>query len=99
VRVRLGTEARSDLTEAIVYYRATSKRLARCFRDAIREALRVIGGPVRFRPVHGEPGCFAYRLPDWPFTVFYEVHDGQIVVIAIAFQRRDPEHWKRRRNQ
>ena len=94
--LHLGAEA--DLLEAARFYRREGgSKLASRFLD---EFERVAGLVVRY-PGMGTPAGEDRRihpLRDFPYSVIYrEAEPGQVRVLVVRGQRRDPMHGETRR--
>lgn len=49
-----------------------------------------------FYPTIGAPGIHKAGLKRFPFHVIYRAEQKQIVVLAVAHQRRQPAYWSKR---
>lgn len=88
--------ARKDLHEARTWYKARSTDAARRFADRLDEALgRIESDPLSFAIL---PGRYRYvRLQKFPYHVVYRVDEGgEVVIVAVAHNRRRPGYWRRR---
>ena len=96
-RLRLTAEAELDLDEAHAWYLEQRPGLGGQFLRAVDAC---IGAILR----HPE----AYALVDrkmrrallrrFPYAVFFEVGEAEILVYAVFHCARDPRSWKRRRD-
>ena len=59
---------------------------------------RVCAAPDRF-PLVAPPNIHKIALKRFPFYVIYRVHATQVVVLAVAHQRRRPVYWAGRIGQ
>ena len=83
------------MTEAALFYEAANTGLGQDFLDDIQHAI----DGVREHPEMGIVVSKELRrvlIRRFPFTVIYAVGPEQIVVVAIAHQRRRPGYWKGR---
>jgi toxin ParE1/3/4 len=83
------------MIEAALFYEAASVGLGEDFLDDIQHAIDT----AREHPelgVEGAPGLRRILVRRFPFTVIYAGEPEQIVVVAIAHQRRRPQYWKGR---
>ena len=83
------------MTEAALFYEAAIAGLGDDFLDDIQHAIDA----VRDRPELGEKIRYGFRralVRRFPFSIVYAMESGQIVVVAVAHQRRSPDYWKGR---
>ena len=83
------------MTEAALFYEAAKTGLGDTFLDDIQHAIDT----VRERPHLGVAVAYGFRralLRRFPFSVIYALYDSEIVVVAVAHQRRSPNYWKGR---
>lgn len=88
-------EAREELLAAVEYYNSASAGLGEEFISDIENAV----SRIRSFPRHGSPGAGGTRrvvLGRFPFDVVYLEDQEEVVVIAIAHQRRSPFYWRDR---
>lgn len=78
------------------WYAERSPQAARGFLLALEDALQaVMMAPERW-PVVG-PGRRVYVFPShYPYNLIYRF-DGQVKIIAISHQSRQPQYWRNRR--
>lgn len=89
--------AKQDLQNAIKYYKAISPRLAKDFVCRIKEAKKYIkqnplGDDVMYKKIR------MHNLRQFPYHIHYYINDDaeQIVILAIAFSKRDDLDFSRR---
>ena len=83
------------MTEAALFYETANAGLGDDFLDDIQHAINTI----RERPELGAKVAFGFRrmlVRRFPFSIVYGIESGQIVVVAVAHQRRRPGFWKGR---
>ena len=83
------------MTEAALFYEAANAGLGDDFLDDVQHAIDTI----RQRPELGTEVAFGFRrmlVRRFPFSIVYAVELGQVIVVAVAHQRRRPEFWKGR---
>ena len=87
--------ADSELTEAINFYNNQRVNLGFEFADQIKEALeRIKNYPEAWTPLSRRVRrCQVHRFP---YSVFYQLRDDLVLVIAIQHHRRKPENWRSR---
>jgi toxin ParE1/3/4 len=93
--VRFHPAARVELREARLWYEERSPLSAVAFAQEVDVAVsRIAETPMRY-PV-AEHGTRRVVLDRFPYNVFYRVGTEEIVVVAIAHQRRRPGYWRGR---
>jgi plasmid stabilization system protein ParE len=93
---RLLPPAEEEMTEAALFYEAANAGLGDDFLDDIQHAIDTI----RERPDLGPavaPGFRRMLVRRFPFSIIYAVEPGQVVVVAVAHQRRKPGYWRGRK--
>lgn len=95
MKVRLHPEARAELIEARNWYYNRSPLSSAAFSHALDRAIaRIKESPNGF-PV-ADHGTRKLVLKRFPFNVFYRVGKLEIVVVAVAHQKRRPGYWESR---
>ena len=87
--------AREELNETAAFYEASVPGLGEAFLDDVHRAIEI----VRENPRIGAPVGNRLRksiLRRFPFSIVYAAHDEEIVIVAIAHQRRRPGYWRGR---
>ena len=83
------------MTEAALFYEAARSGLGDAFLDDIQHAIDT----VRERPHLGVAVAYGFRrtlVRRFPFSLVYAVEGEEIVVVAVAHQRRSPNYWRGR---
>ncbi len=91
-RVRLRAEAREEFLHEVGYYEAKRPGTGSRFRLAVDSAMQLI----RRFPGAGAPGPSETRrvkVKGFPFNVIYRDERDDVVVFAIAPDRRQPGYW------
>jgi plasmid stabilization system protein ParE len=94
-RYRYLPSAREELNEAAAFYEASVPGLGEAFLDDVERAIET----VRESPGIGASMGRGFRksiLRRFPFTIVYAHRDEEIVIVAIAHQRRRPGYWRGR---
>jgi toxin ParE1/3/4 len=94
-RIFFHPSARIDLTATLAYYDKQQTGLARKFSDTIESALQTITTYPQIAAIV-EGNVRKFVVQQFPFHIFYHESDGEIFVIAILHQRRNPDFWKAR---
>jgi plasmid stabilization system protein ParE len=95
IAYRLLPPAEEEMIEAALFYETASPGLGDDFLDDIQHAIDT----ARKHPELGAGVAHGFRrmlIRRFPFTVIYAVESEQVVVVAVAHQRRRPEYWKGR---
>jgi len=95
MKVRLHPEARVELREARKWYYERSPLSATAFAHAVDHAVaRIREAPTRY-PL-AEHGARKIVIQRFPFNVFYRPSPDEIVIVAVAHQKRRPGYWSNR---
>jgi len=95
MKVRLHPEARAELREARRWYYERSPLSATAFAHAIDNAVSRIAQSPALYPL-AQYGTRKLVLPRFPFNIFYRVLEAEIVIVAVAHQKRRPGYWSSR---
>jgi toxin ParE1/3/4 len=95
MQIRFVPEADAELAEARVWYRSQREGLDVELMLRIDEALeRIIENPNAFPVVHRQLRRAIVR--QFPFAIFYESDENEIVVFAVFHARRNPKRIRSR---
>ena len=95
MRVRFHPEARAELREAGRWYYERSPLTATSFAHAVDNSVaRIVETPTQ-HPL-AEHGTRKLILQRFPFNIFYLARESDIVIVAVAHQKRRPGYWARR---
>jgi len=87
--------AEAEFLEGIAYYAAIQAELGVRFQDAISVAVR----QAVEHPEHGAPRSKNTRrrlVKGFPFGVIYRANATEVVIVAVAHQRKRAEYWAKR---
>lgn len=91
-RVRLLAEARTELLRETAYYENARKGTGRRFREAVAEVFtRVVAFPKAGAPYEADTRRAVVK--GFPFTVVYKEAGDEIIIFAIAHDKRLPGYW------
>jgi plasmid stabilization system protein ParE len=93
--VDLAPAARQELLEAKSFYAAVTPALGERFATVIERALRRIGSSPTLWP-RVSPRLRRYVVSGFPYTILYRIEGEQVLVVAIAHQRRRFGFWRGR---
>ena len=95
MRVRLHPEARAELREARRWYYERSPLSTTAFAHAVDNAVsRIVEAPMQYP--FAEHRTRKLVLPRFPFNIFYLQSESEIVIVAMAHQKRRPGYWSSR---
>jgi plasmid stabilization system protein ParE len=94
-RLIIRPEADAEVDEAARWYEERRQGLGEEFLDTFLEVTaNVKRNPYLYAPVLGE--ARRALLHQFPYSVIYEIHENEVVVLACFHERRDPKEWQRR---
>jgi len=95
VNVRYLPKAVVEYEAAAIWYDGHSSEAGDDFTQAIEQAEWLIAEtPLTWPQWPGaRVGVRRYLVPGFLFSIAYEVVRGEIVILAIAHQRRRPNYW------
>ena len=96
LRVVFRRAARAEFEDAALWYEARQRGLGVQFLSEIDRAVTLAAAnPDRFPIKHGNIRCIQARR--FPYSLFYRMETGRIVVLAVFHARRNPAVWQSRR--
>src|SRR6266852_5878020 len=87
--------AEEEMTEASVFYEAATSGLGADFLDEVQRVINIL----REHSELGQPvdrGLRRALLHRFPFSLIYSVEVDEVLIVAVAHQRRRPGYWKHR---
>jgi plasmid stabilization system protein ParE len=93
--VSVFADAETEIREAFLWYAQRSLLAADAFRSEVFEALDGLSVSAADWPAD-EDGTRRYHLRHFPYTVMYEIAGVDVMVLALAHQRRRPGYWRTR---
>lgn len=95
MKVHLTPAAEADVREIYAWYETHGEGLANEFQRALDACFdRISRNPLSYSEVHGHARRGLLRR--FPYCVFYETHEREVIVHAVFHGRRDPTVWQRR---
>ena len=89
-------EAKAEFYDAEQWYADISISLAEQFVQAIENAVQIIAEfPLRFPVVYRARRRAGVRR--FPYSLFYQIESGRILLIACFHGKRNPRRWQRRK--
>jgi plasmid stabilization system protein ParE len=101
-RFRALVEADEEVDNAIAWYQleapGTGLRFFRAYSELIAHARDFPNTGRALREYeHGDYQVRSFQVsPIFPYTVFLAVSAGEIVILAVAHQHREPHYWAQR---
>ena len=87
--------AQAELLEAITYYSAIRTELGLSFEEAVAVAVRsAVAHPERGAP--RSKSTRRWLVKGFPYGVIYRVREDELVVVAVAHERKKPDFWSQR---
>ncbi len=89
---RLSAEAKDELTAGVSFYDSEYPGLGQEFAIEVRRLCRLIAGS----PVAGielRPGVRRRILRRFPYSILYTSNTGDVLILAVAHQSRQPGYW------
>lgn len=91
--LRVSPKAAREIRTAKAWYSARNPAAARAFAEELDSSLQsLIVSPDRWPKF--SPAVRRYVMPRFAFNVLYRIRDNEILVLAIAHQRRRPGYWE-----
>ena len=95
MRVKLHPDARAELRAARTWYNERSPLSAIAFAQTVNSAIsRIREAPNTF-PL-ADHGTRKFILQRFPFNIFYLTGETEIIIVAVAHQKRRPGYWSNR---
>jgi toxin ParE1/3/4 len=85
--------AERDISDAFLWYRERNNVAADGFRTEVFDAVDRIAEAPLCRPPDDE-GNRMRVLKRFPYSVYYEVVEATITILAVAHHRRRPNYWR-----
>lgn len=87
--------AQAELLEGISYYSAIRAELGLRFEQAVADAVRrAVAHPERGAP--RSKNTRRWLVKGFPFGVIYRESEAEVLIVALAHQRKRPEYWVQR---
>jgi plasmid stabilization system protein ParE len=94
---KLHPEAQIELEEAFDFYRENGGlELAKDFVTEVQRVAEFLVVNPGFGAAIGT-GQRSYPTRRFPYMLVYEIHDEELLILAVGHQHRLPGYWRRRR--
>jgi plasmid stabilization system protein ParE len=87
-------QAEAEIREGFLWYFERSPIAADAFRSEVFGALDGLAEHADMWAADRK-GLRQYHLSRFPYTVHYEIAGSQVLVYAVAHQRRRPGYWRK----
>ncbi|MGA2020493.1 MAG: type II toxin-antitoxin system RelE/ParE family toxin [Candidatus Sulfotelmatobacter sp.] len=88
-------EADADLKEARAWYDDVRPELGARFARAVESTVEaIVENPLQFQVAYR--GRRRAGVRRFPYGIFFEVQEGQVLVIACLHGKRNPKRWQAR---
>ena len=89
MRLRYAEQALLEIDNAMQWYENQVKGLELTFLDCVEETIRLIlANPVLYPIKHKK--FRGAQISKFPFTIFYVVHQTEIIIYSVFDNRRNP---------
>jgi plasmid stabilization system protein ParE len=94
-KVAFHPDASAEYAAAFIWYYARGTTIAYDFEREIDRAVRLISqNPLRWPKFDELRRCLIMRK--FPYSIIYEMHRNDVVVLAVAHGKRRPYYWRER---
>lgn len=84
--------AEAELLEGISCYSAIHSELGNRFEQAVAEAVKnLVAHPERGAP--RSKSTRRWLVKNFPFGIIYRTSESEVLIVAVAHQRKKPEYW------
>ncbi|MBI5494797.1 MAG: type II toxin-antitoxin system RelE/ParE family toxin [Deltaproteobacteria bacterium] len=93
MNLRFTSAAEAELRDAVTFYEVAENGLGGVFLDEVEAtAARILAHPEGWTPM--SPRTRRCRTHRFPFGLFYQIRNEEIVVVSVMDLRRDPRRWE-----
>jgi plasmid stabilization system protein ParE len=96
MKYRFHRTATAEHYDNVNFYEDRLPGLGADYLKEFESVMAHICSAPNFYPTIGAPGIHKAGLKRFPFFVIYRAEQNQIVVLAVAHQRRQPAYWSGR---
>ena len=92
MKLRILEVAALEISDAKEYYNLQQPRLGDSFKKDVQNTIDTI---LSFPQLYPEVSDSLRRcvLHRFPYSIFYSIEDGTIIILSVAHQRRKPYYW------
>lgn len=95
MRIKFHPHARAEIRAARNWYHERSPLSAFAFAQTVQNAISLIKEAPDTFPL-ADHGTRKFILQRFPFSIFYRTDETEIVIVAVAHQKRRPNYWSNR---
>lgn len=92
LHLHLSESAVRDIEEAFAWYDETDPGVGPRFLEAVHARFEYIAENPLLPRAFGSRPVRRSNLKGWPYVIYYRIRGGQVRVIAIVHQARDPKY-------
>ncbi|HXC98551.1 MAG TPA: type II toxin-antitoxin system RelE/ParE family toxin [Verrucomicrobiae bacterium] len=93
MKVRFTSAAELEIREALLYYEANQQGLATEFLAEVEAATdRITSHPHAWAAI--SPRTRRCRTHRFPYGIFYQIRNDEILIVSVMDLRRDPKRWE-----
>lgn len=93
MKARLVSTAELELKEALEFYESSRAGLGVEFLQEVEAATKLIEAfPLAWLSL--SPRTRRCRIHRFPYGLFYQVRDNEILIVSVMDLRRDPKNWE-----
>lgn len=92
INIRFLTMAEMEIDEAVSWYQEQSEDQSLTFLAELDHAIRILKA-YPFIATQNQPDIRTFRFRSFPYSLIYSFDDEQLLIIAIAHHRREPQYW------
>lgn len=96
MRVRYLPPAESEFDEALAWYRERSATASHRLAHEVAVAEKLLMQQPKMGTPSGGQGVRLFRVHGFPYTLVYALEPSEIVVVALAHQKRQAGYWQHR---
>ncbi|WP_081724729.1 type II toxin-antitoxin system RelE/ParE family toxin [Asticcacaulis sp. YBE204] len=95
MRIVIEAEARSEINDAVTWYRSGSVETALRLEEEIASSIgRIAERPTLYR--RSDRDLRICRMSQFPYKIIYRAEADEIRIVAFFHTRRDPSIWQSR---
>lgn len=92
MKAKFHSEALEELEEAVAYFKAIDRDLAKRFRASLGTVIASVAKSPLLGPIYVDE-VRKRVLSDFPYVIFYLQFERQIMIVAVTHTSREPDYW------
>ena len=92
MKTRFLTPAEIEMLEAATYYEMRTENLGINFLNIIESAVAEIAKDPKTWP-EIDKGIRRRLVRRFPYSIFYSIHENEIIIMAVMHQKQKPNYW------